>query len=402
MENSSNNWRSTSSEYAFKCIQENYKRFGIARIANITKLDHLNIPIYIGLRPRGKTLCVSAGKGLTDIDSLVSAAMESIEIDVAENIPESEYFNCSYKELPIEDQLPFDIIPSYIYSLFTKDSRVSWMRTYGISSNRTYCYPASLISLDKTFICEPLNTFPWSSNGLASGLTHEDAVLSGLYEVIERDAWSCWEHTHRRRNIPFSSLITDTINISSTKRLIAMIRDSSLDVILNPLMTDIGIPVYRCLLLNSSDQAGAISLGFGCHHIAEVALNRAITEAAQARAVYISGARDDIVLNSIMKSDQLDIESYKSLFIPAVFEDENACIQPGQSAKDNIINRIMELGMHEPLVYTFSNSAPFAVVRVVSPSMAPSGGRKGLSLSKHPRIFTYKPVLKGISSLFSD
>jgi len=397
-----NNWRRTSSFDALELIKKHHLRFGLTRIANITNLDCIGIPIHIGLRARGKTLCVSAGKGLSHIDSIVSAGMESIEIDVAEKGTNCDYFNSCYNDLPGDQLISFESIPSYIYSCFTRQSLVTWMQPVGIHSGRKFCYPASLVSLDKSFILEPLNTFPWSSNGLASGLTHDDAILSGLYEVIERDAWSCWEYIHRTRSVPFSSIITETIHFASTNELIRKIKDASFDIIINPLMTDLGLPVYRCLLLNSSDQAGAISLGFGCHHSSEVALNRAITEAAQARAVYISGARDDIVLNSILKSDNFCIDDFKKLFIPSVFEDSECSMPTNQSPIGDILERVSQLGMHEPLVYTFKNSEPFSVVRILSPSMAPSGGRKGLSLSKHPRITTFKPNLKGLSALFGD
>ena len=94
--NVTNNWRSTSSSEAFELIKKFGKNYGIERIADITSLDVTEIPIYIGLRPRGKTLCVSAGKGLTRIDSIVSAGMESIEIDVAENVKQDLYNNSSY------------------------------------------------------------------------------------------------------------------------------------------------------------------------------------------------------------------------------------------------------------------------------------------------------------------
>jgi ribosomal protein S12 methylthiotransferase accessory factor len=109
--NSTNNWRSTTSEDALKLILNNFRRFGISRIANITHLDILGFPVYIGLPPRGKTLSVSAGKGLTHVDSIVSAAMESIEIDVAENVDKGEYYICSYNELPRDSLLPFEFAP---------------------------------------------------------------------------------------------------------------------------------------------------------------------------------------------------------------------------------------------------------------------------------------------------
>jgi YcaO-like protein with predicted kinase domain len=400
MINPSNNWRKTTSEAALELIQKHHARFGLCRIADITSLDVLGFPIYIALRPRGKTLCVSAGKGLSHTDSIVSAGMESIEIDVAERVDPSEYFNANYSMLDREQRLPFEYIPFYVNSFFDKQSVVTWMSLHGLQSNQSFYYPASLVSLDKSYHSEPMSTFPWSSNGLASGLTVEDAVLSGLYEVIERDAWSCWEHQHRLYGMPFSALVEDTIPFSSTKKLIEKIKTAGLDLIINPLETDLGLPVYRCVLLNSNDPAGAISLGFGCHHRDEIALNRAITEAAQARAVYISGARDDIVTHSLMKSDNLDISLFKTYFLPVRFEATATDVEDVDAALSHLLQVFEDLGMHEPLVYIFKNSEPFSVVRVICPSLAPSGARKGLPVSLHPRYSHFQPTLKGISALF--
>lgn len=94
-----------------------------------------------------------------------------------------------------------------------------------------------------------MSIFPWSSNSLASGLTIEDAVLSGLYEVIERDAWSCWEHQHRLYGMPFSALVEDTIPFSSTKNLIEKIKTAGLDLIINPLETDLAAIIVTKLPL---------------------------------------------------------------------------------------------------------------------------------------------------------
>ena len=400
MINPTNNWRKTTSEAALDLLQKHHARFGLCRIADITSLDVLGFPIYIALRPRGKTLCVSAGKGLSHTDSIVSAGMESIEIDVAERVDLAEYFNASYNTLDRNQRLPFEYIPSYVNSCFDKQSVVTWMSLRGLQSNQPLYYPASLVSLDSSYLSEPMSTFPWSSNGLASGLTVEDAVLSGLYEVIERDAWSCWEHQHRLYGIPFSAVVEDTIPFSSTKKLIEQIKSAGLDLIINPLETDLGLPVYRCLLLNANDPAGAISLGFGCHHRDEIALNRAITEAAQARAVYISGSRDDIVSHSLMKSENLDIDQYKTHFLPVPFEATSTSIDNVDTALPHLLQVFEHLGMHEPLVYIFKNSEPFSVVRVICPSLAPCSVRKGLPFSMHPRYSQFKPKPKGISALF--
>src|SRR5262249_58014799 len=61
-------------------------RMGITRLANVTGLDHIGIPVVMACRPNSRSLSVSQGKGM-DIDAAkASAAMESIEGYHAERI----------------------------------------------------------------------------------------------------------------------------------------------------------------------------------------------------------------------------------------------------------------------------------------------------------------------------
>src|SRR5262245_55043582 len=53
--------------------------FGITRLANVTGLDYIGIPVYQCVRPNSRTLSCSQGKGLTLEAAKASALMESIE-----------------------------------------------------------------------------------------------------------------------------------------------------------------------------------------------------------------------------------------------------------------------------------------------------------------------------------
>src|SRR5215469_9766205 len=59
---------------------------GITRIANITGLDHIGVPVVVVCRPNSRSLAVSQGKGLDLMSAKVSALMESIEAYHAETI----------------------------------------------------------------------------------------------------------------------------------------------------------------------------------------------------------------------------------------------------------------------------------------------------------------------------
>src|SRR5580693_1007357 len=59
---------------------------GITRIANVTGLDNIGIPVVMVCRPNSRGLSVSQGKGLDLDEARVSGVMEAAELFHAENI----------------------------------------------------------------------------------------------------------------------------------------------------------------------------------------------------------------------------------------------------------------------------------------------------------------------------
>src|SRR5215213_1288851 len=59
---------------------------GITRIANVTGLDHIGVPVVMVCRPNSRSLAVSQGKGITLAAAKASGVMESIENYHAERI----------------------------------------------------------------------------------------------------------------------------------------------------------------------------------------------------------------------------------------------------------------------------------------------------------------------------
>src|SRR5438876_10443588 len=59
---------------------------GITRIANVTGLDCIGIPVVMVCRPNSRSIAVSQGKGTTLIAAKASGVMESIEGYHAEHI----------------------------------------------------------------------------------------------------------------------------------------------------------------------------------------------------------------------------------------------------------------------------------------------------------------------------
>lgn len=55
-------------------------RSGITRVADLTRLDYIGLPVYTAIRPNSQTLTASQGKGANPLLAKLSAVMEGIEL----------------------------------------------------------------------------------------------------------------------------------------------------------------------------------------------------------------------------------------------------------------------------------------------------------------------------------
>jgi ribosomal protein S12 methylthiotransferase accessory factor len=127
------------------------------------------------------------------------------------------------------------------------------------------------------------------ADGLASGNCLTEAVLHGLYELIERDATAFNEPLYQGTRV-FPETLPDHL-LACVRRVEAQ----NVDVALFYLASDTGIPVFLALLDDRLTGDGLLlNGGFGCHLSPEVAAARALTEAVQSRLCVIAGSREDL------------------------------------------------------------------------------------------------------------
>jgi ribosomal protein S12 methylthiotransferase accessory factor len=122
-----------------------------------------------------------------------------------------------------------------------------------------------------------------------------EACIHGLCEVIERDCMALW-YLHTAEEKSRKSLDLSSIDDERCHMLIDMYMSSDVAVGVWDITSDIGIPAFICKIVQKDAQTGnrvRPAMGSGCHVDKNVALSRALTEAAQSRLTFISGARDD-------------------------------------------------------------------------------------------------------------
>ena len=100
---------------------------GITRVANITGLDRIGLPVALAFRPNSRNLAVSQGKGLTLDAAKASAVMETIEHFHAESIDgalESGSCDDLHGTLRLVD---VDRLPRAKGDLFSPSLSMSWI-----------------------------------------------------------------------------------------------------------------------------------------------------------------------------------------------------------------------------------------------------------------------------------
>jgi ribosomal protein S12 methylthiotransferase accessory factor len=273
-----------------------FGEIGLTRIANVTGLDVVGIPVVSVCRPNARSNAVCQGKGLTLDAAKASGVMESIETYYAEHIVRPVLF-ASAREVARRHQIvDSERLCRVSGSSLSPDTRIMWIEGRDIVSSEPRMLPFELVHADFTVPRPPgAGYFLLSTNGLASGNSMSEAILHGICEVIERDAATLFSLDHRLSET--HRLDLDSVNDGDCRAILVKLLNAGLVVAVWDITTDIGVATFRCQIMERTAGHHALMIpaeGHGCHPCRTVALVRALTEAAQARVTAISGARDDI------------------------------------------------------------------------------------------------------------
>ena len=277
--------------------EDKCKIAGITRITEITHLDRIGLPVFSAIRPTSQNGAISiyGGKGISVEHAKASAMMEGFERYSAEKQNENtntgtiSEISSKGNIIDIETlNLPKDFKKENIDSL-----NLEWNICHDLISGDDYFVPSNAIYHPYVSDNNSIQSlFKSNTNGLASGNSLEEAILHGMFEVIERDAWSIFELTHKNSaQIDLDSIESDIVNDALLK-----FRENEINIKLMDLTADINVPTIAA----SADDtllkdAGLLTLGIGTHLDPEVAILRSLTEVAQSRATQIHGAREDTV-----------------------------------------------------------------------------------------------------------
>jgi ribosomal protein S12 methylthiotransferase accessory factor len=361
-------------------------RYGIGSYREVTNLDRVGVPVWISHRPLAKTISVNAGKSDDWLLAFAGCIVEGIEFWAAEN-PWGKSVTAAHRELEETKQaelLPFAEYPLANQSLCDAQMQIEWEEVDCLlpgGDSKSAWMPSDAVWLAQRVQTQFVN-FQMTSNGVAGGVQYGDAVLSALYEVVERDAWTLhhclidalgdWP-----RKIPLVGL-PDELD-----RLVYKARNAGLVPFLFDVTTELGIPVFGCGLFDSSPNSAGTFGGYGASLNPLTAARRALLESLQSRLCYISGARDDMYRRDFLllkKADRHKAAAVAENLSPVAKDWTeftraygNPHFQTVEQELNTLLNRLVAKGITKlyvrPLAEEHFGNSELHVVRVIAPQL---------------------------------
>jgi ribosomal protein S12 methylthiotransferase accessory factor len=163
---------------------------------------------------------------------------------------------------------------------FTRDAPVCWTRGVSLATGEPTLVPASMVfvpfhflsSRPDTPIGQPIST------GLACGSSRDGAVLSGLCEAIERDAFTItWQARLSRPRFERATLP------ARIRDLVERYEAVGLRVELMDITTDTGVPTVLAFAIGEADTSPAVTVAAAADPSFETAATKTLEELAHTR-----------------------------------------------------------------------------------------------------------------------
>ncbi|MGZ3578022.1 MAG: YcaO-like family protein [Syntrophales bacterium] len=278
--------RSKTPDSTLQFIQSIKELVSMIGFCEASDLDRIGIPVFICHRIRpDRSRTSHTGKGVSQIQAQVSLTMESIERYSSEFKDEykSKLVSGSYNKLKKKFTIldPREMILSKI-SDYDHDREIHWAWGCDLSRQEDILVPACAVyhpyHLDDAFLMDT------HTNGIAAGNTMEEAVVHGLAELIERDAWSIARY---EGNYSDALFIEDEPANQFIINIFDKFADADIEIVAKDITSDIGVPVIAAF---SGDLVHPTMIpvdGFGAHLDPRVAMVRSLLEIVTTRALFI-------------------------------------------------------------------------------------------------------------------
>lgn len=271
-------------------------RAGVTRVSDVSEFSVPGIRVWQATRPATRTLAVSQGKGLTARAAIIGALLETVELWAAEQLPPADCMATPEALGPgtVAIWAPGDSASGHNASGMDIGRSVprEWLRGADLLTGHACPIPRDLLALGER---REATGLPRTSNGLATGNSREEALLSGLAEVIEHHCIAGFRRAtpHQRMQ---QQIALATVDDPALARLIRRVQDAGFRLLAWSIGAPFGVAVIQCTMFHVKQRIELLPpvTGNGCHPDPRVAFMRALFECVQTQATLVAGARDDL------------------------------------------------------------------------------------------------------------
>lgn len=156
---------------------------------------------------------------------------------------------------------------------FTEDVEVAWVEGIDLVTNKAILVPLDFVSL--TMLKQNNQLEVPTSSGLACGRSREEAILSGIFEFVERDAF-CF-HWWTKTSCP---VVNDSNGVDvDLYKMITEFENGGGEIFLLDATTDLEIPVYLTIAKHSNKYNNpARVVAASCNLDPNIAIRKAYVE----------------------------------------------------------------------------------------------------------------------------
>lgn len=160
---------------------------------------------------------------------------------------------------------------------FDEDAEIEWSPVWSLTNEHfkylptAYCY----FGYESEYCIV-------DSNGNAAGNNHEEAILQGFMELVERDSVALWWYNQ----LPKASVCLDSFDEPYFRELQAYYRSLHRTFWVLDLGTDLEIPSFAAVSICTDQPRENIIIGLGAHFDPVLAIKRALTEMNQKLSHY--------------------------------------------------------------------------------------------------------------------
>lgn len=217
--------------------------------------------------------------------------------------------------------------------LISNNSRFSWTEGVSLTANKKILIPSQLIYLSYPHILDEPVIYPGISTGSAGGSCLSAALVRGICEIVERDAFMIFY----LNKLEPKKIALNRLKDPKIQNLLDILSRYKMEVYSFDITTDIDIPTFLSVVVDRTGFGKSIALGLKCDLNQITAIIGSIEETFNSRSwlrtEYEKGEKK-VALSDLLKNS--DIRTRGLLWYPVEAIDNLSFLLNAPKSKDNI------------------------------------------------------------------